>query len=267
MAPSFPTPRRLLADRAAVCRLPQLYAWHRPTDEPWCPACSPLTRCSAARWARRRTRYRPEAGRACRGLRGDHAQITNQYSIVEANDAAVWTMPSLCPSSRRTPARRPALGVQYRDQVPTHRPRLVGAARETVGCGRGGRPGSSRGATRSAAVEAVDGRELLDLRAARFVTTFAGAQCSSAAALQPSGIPSSSLTAAPRAPEPSSSRRRPGVARGEEHIGRKRIDRRATDDALAVETVVEHRQPRAPRRATGAPAPRRDGRRTPGVRA
>ena len=109
-----------LADRAAVCRLPQLYALGidlrdeamvRSVFAPDAVIRGVLGEASA-------DEYIPKLMAGVAAYEATMHNITNQYSIVEGDDAAVWSYAVALHFERPDTGRADmAMGVHYRDQL------------------------------------------------------------------------------------------------------------------------------------------------------
>ena len=133
--PIVPDTAEVLADRAAVCRLPQLYALgiDQRDEAMVLSVFAPDAVLSGALGEAAVHEYVPKLVAAVARYEATMHNITNQYAVVDGDDAAVWSYAVALhfehPDSGRADL---ALGVQYRDQVRrTDRGWLV-AARETV---------------------------------------------------------------------------------------------------------------------------------------
>ena len=132
--PIVPDTPEVAADRAAVCRLPQLYALgiDRRDEAMVLSVFAPDAVLRGALGEAVAREYVPKLVAAVAGYEATMHNITNQYAIVEGDEAAVWSYAVALhfepPDSGRADL---ALGVQYRDQLRrTDRGWLV-TARET----------------------------------------------------------------------------------------------------------------------------------------
>jgi len=133
--PIVPDRPEVLADRAAVCRLPQLYALgiDRRDEAMVLSVFAPDAVLRGALGEAAAHEYVPKLVAAVASYEATMHNITNQYSIVDGDDAAVWSYAVALHFEHADSGRADlGLGVQYRDQLRrTDRGWLV-TARETV---------------------------------------------------------------------------------------------------------------------------------------
>jgi hypothetical protein len=133
--PIVPDTPAVLADRDAVCRLPQLYALGIDLrDEAMVLSVfAPDAVLRGALGEAAAHEYVPKLVAAVAGYEATMHNITNQYATVDGDDAAVWSYAVALhfepPDSGRGDL---ALGVQYRDQLRRTDHGWLVTARETV---------------------------------------------------------------------------------------------------------------------------------------
>jgi hypothetical protein len=133
--PIVPDTPEVLTDRAAVCRLPQLYALGIDLrDEAMVLSVfAPDAVLRGALGEAVAHEYVPKLVAAVAGYEATMHNIINQYAIVEGDEAAVWSSAVALhfepPESERADL---ALGVQYRDQLQRTDLGWLVTARETV---------------------------------------------------------------------------------------------------------------------------------------
>jgi hypothetical protein len=133
--PIVPDPPEVLADRDAVCRLPQLYALGIDLrDEAMVLSVfAPHAVLRGALGEAVAREYVPKLVAAVAGYEATMHNITNQYATVDGDEAAVWSYAVALhfepPDSGRADL---ALGVQYRDQLRRTDHGWLVTARETV---------------------------------------------------------------------------------------------------------------------------------------
>ena len=118
--PITPETLETLADRAAVCRLPQLYASASTcATKRWCAASSPPGAViHGALGEATADEYIPKLMAGVAGYEATMHNITNQYSVVEGDDADVWSYAVALHFERaETGHADMAMGVHYRDQL------------------------------------------------------------------------------------------------------------------------------------------------------